>query len=434
MLQIIKHEIKVHYMKRKISIFAILLVLSFAVVLQSCLDREPVPYVEQQGFTVPMLVAPANGVFLSVSGTTVDLKWSSEADGDPQKWDIYFGPSEEPAKVKTGHTSQTYTVTVEKGRRYYWRVVGYDANNIPSRSEIWSFEVINPDAPLKLNMDWTTNVKEAIGLDVDPKTAANLRLKILNQGGTVVQIVNTTGFEEYSFLSTMPDGVYYVAADLASTINAGDFNKPLNIDVRLNFYQRGILSQVLPYPSIMTNENPCDLYSVVLAKVTKTGSTYTVAQDVTVISPSWTAWNGEDALYPSEVTASPTCTGYFLKMLNKGWMNDWWGEIIVKGGQATALVDAAGNVTIPYQYYCTTTYNGATQPDYYIQGTGTLNKSGTYPVMTLHYDLKQGSTWIGHYCYVNYGWDQDGFDAVITTDPNGKGSKGVIAIPPRPNR
>jgi hypothetical protein len=123
-----------------------------------------------------------------------------------------------------------------------------------------------------------------------------------------------------------------------------------------------------------------------------------------------------------------------MNMLGGGWMLDWWGEVIVEGGTLKYTVDGSGKVTIPLQYYCTTTYNGAVQPDYSIQGSGTLDESGAYPVMTLHYDFNQGGTWIGHYCFVNYGWEQDGFDAVITTDPNGKGGKGVtgtISLPPK---
>ncbi|HBE43348.1 MAG TPA: hypothetical protein DDW27_19535 [Bacteroidales bacterium] len=420
-------------MKRKISILVMLLIFSGTLLFQSC-EEEPVPYKEYGAFTIPELVAPANGAFLKPAGTTVELKWSStDAEGDPQKWDVYFGPSEEPAKVKTGHTSQTYTVNVDIGTRYYWKVIGFDANGIPTRGNVWSFEIVDPDAPLNMTMTWTTNVLDAIGLDVAPENAANLRLKIINEDDVVVKIVNTTAFEEFTFESSMPDGKYYIITDLVSTINAGDFNSPLDISINLGFNQRGTLSQTLVYPMVMTNENPCEMYATYLAIVTKSGSTYTIAQDIVNITPPVITWYGEDALYPSEVTSTQTCTDMTMSMLLNGWMVDWWGEIIVKGGSAKYTVDASGNITIPFQYYCTTTWNGAVQPDYYIQGTGTIDNSGTYPVIKLHYDIKQGNIWIGHYCYVNYGWDQDGFEAELTTDPSaagGKGTKGISTFPP----
>jgi len=76
-------------MKKRISIFVMLLVLSGMLFFQSCLDKTPVPFEEYGAFTIPALVAPANGTFLSPAGTTVELKWSStDLEGDPQKWDV----------------------------------------------------------------------------------------------------------------------------------------------------------------------------------------------------------------------------------------------------------------------------------------------------------------------------------------------------------
>ncbi len=424
-------------MKKKISIIVMLLVFAGTLTFQSCLDRDPVPFVEYGAFTIPKVVSPSHKAFLDLDGaTTVDLVWSStDADGDPQKWDVYFGQSEEPARVATGHTSQTYTVNVAIGTKYYWRVIGYDANGIPTRSDVWSFEIVDPAASLNVKMSWSTNVLDAIGLDVKPEEAADLRLLILDEDSVTIATVDGSAFEEYSFLSTLPDGKYFVKTDLYSTINAGDFNSPIDINVKLSFNQRGILNTSLDYPVLMTNENPCDLYSFFLATVTKTGSTYTVEHDVAGITPPIVTWFGTDAEYPSEVTASDNCTGPFLSMLNAGWMLDWWGETIVAGGIAYYTIDASGNITIPLQYYITTKYNGAVQTPYYIQGSGILDDSGTYPVMNLSYDLKQGSTWIGHLCFLNYGWGTDGFEAALTLDPDGKGKGSQSLVrPPKPTR
>ncbi|HOX76270.1 MAG TPA: hypothetical protein PLB27_16230, partial [Bacteroidales bacterium] len=229
-------------MKRKISILIMLLIFPGTLFFQSC-DEEPVPFKEYGAFTIPELVAPANGAFLTPSGTKVDLKWSStDAEGDPQKWDVYFGPSEEPARVATGHSSQTYSATVDIGTKYFWRVVGYDANGIPTRSDTWSFEIVDPDAPLKMKMVWSTNILDKIGLDVDPEVAADLRLTILDEEFEPVEVVNTSAFEEYEFTSDLPDGKYYIVTDLASTVNAGDFNSSLDVSINLSFNQRGILS------------------------------------------------------------------------------------------------------------------------------------------------------------------------------------------------
>ena len=181
----------------------------------------------------------------------------------------------------------------------------------------------------------------------------------------------------------------------------------------------------------MTNEYACDAYRTYLAKVVKNGTNYTITKNIAYMEPQEISWQGTDAEYPSEVTTVGGCE-LLMNGLLGGWMLDWWGEVIIDGGTLTYTVDDNGDVDIPLQYYCTTTYNGAEQTPYYIQGSGTLDETGAFPVMTLHYDINQGGTWVGAYSFDHFGWTQDGFDAVITTDPAGKGaSKGVKPVAPK---
>jgi hypothetical protein len=423
-------------MKNKYLILVILLIISGTFTFQSCTEEEGT-ITTYGAFTQPVLVAPANDTYLDVAGTTVDLKWSStDAEGDPEKWDIYFGTSHDPDLVKTDHNSQTYTVTVAKGNEYFWRVVGTDAIGIPTRSETWSFKIIDPAAEMYLGMSWETDIATSIGLELDPEEAVDMRLLIVSETDeSIVEVADgASALEEIFDFNTLADGTYLIAADIYSTVNAGDFNAPVAIDIDLVFDQPGIVSETFVYPQVMTNIFPCDAYRTYLAKVVKAGTVYTVTKEISYMTPQETVWYGTDATFDSEVTTVVGCD-LLMNMLGNGWMFNWWGEIIVEGGTLKYTVDASGNVTIPFQYYCSTTYNGAPQPDYAIQGSGTLNTSGAYPVMTLHYDFNQGGTWIGHYSFLHYGWEQDGFDAVITTDPNGKGAKGAsFTRPPRPNR
>jgi len=185
----------------------------------------------------------------------------------------------------------------------------------------------------------------------------------------------------------------------------------------------------------MNTQNPCPLYSTLLTSITKTGSSYALKDALQSVTPPVITWYGTDATYPSEVTTTESCVAKTMSMLGNGWMFDWWGETIVKGGTLNYTIDGSGNITIPFQYYCTTTYGGTVQPDYSIQGTGTVDNTGAYPVWTLHYDFQQAGTWIGHYCFLNYGWEQDGFDAVITTEPDPGKKGGTMSIrPPKPVR
>src|ERR1035437_8045974 len=96
-------------MKRRNLIFVMLLVFSGLFVIQSCKKESPVAFTEEEAFTIPTLVAPANG-FINVTGTTVDLKWAStNAAGDAENWQVYFGPGDDPALIQTGYTQENIT-------------------------------------------------------------------------------------------------------------------------------------------------------------------------------------------------------------------------------------------------------------------------------------------------------------------------------------
>ncbi len=420
-------------MKRKILFFGMMLALTGLFTMQSC-KEEAIPFAEFGSFTDPVVVAPADGGFVNVTGTTVELTWeSTDAEGDAQAWDVYFGTASNPPLVASGVSQKSYTATVEPGGDYYWKVIIKDAKGVITRSPVWSFSVVDPEADLIIGMSWSTDVLSAIGLDLDPDAVVDLRLLIIDPSDeSIVDGEDGGSFEEYSGFNTLDDGEYLIAADIYSSINAGDFDAPVYLDIELDFEQLGILSQSISFPKVMTNEYQCDAYRTYLAKVTKVGTTYTIEKEVSYMAPSSITWNGTDGEYPSEVSTVAGCD-LLITGLNFGWMLDWWGEIIVDGGTVKYTVSGSGAINIPLQYYCTTTWNGAVQTPYYIQGTGTLDESGNYPVMTIHYDINQGGTWIGNYCFLNYGWGTDGFDAVITTDPAGKGAKSVIQIP-KPNR
>ena len=422
-------------MKRKILFFVMMVALTTLVTMQSCTKYGTGTYNEYSSFTTPTILAPSNGSYISVSGTTVELKWeSTSADGDAQKWDVYFGDSEEPPVVKTGHTSQSYTVTVEKGVEYYWNVIGWDANGIPAKSETWSFIVIDPAADMTVDMSWETDIATAIGLDLDPDEAVDMRLLITKKSdNSIVGEEDGASFETYSDFNKLPDGEYLVAADIYATVNAGDFNKPLNIDITLVFNQPGILDQTITFPKVMTNANACSLYRTNLATVKKTGTSYTITKSISYISPATLIWKGTDADYPSEVTTTESCSGKTMTGLGFGWMLDWWGEKIVSGGTLTYTTTAT-TITIPLQKYCKTTYGGAPQPEYSIQGTGTIDNSGTYPVYTIRYDYIQSGLSIAEIC-MDYGWPTPYFEAVITTNPAGKKGLDLGHLPiPKPKR
>ncbi len=432
-------------MKNKIIIIVVLLSISGILIMPGCTKESSTPPVIYNAWTVPAIVSPASGSFVDVTGTTVDLIWqSTNADGDAQNWDVYFGTSKlTPALVATGVTAQKYTVPVDLGVKYYWKVVGTDKNGKTSTTTIQNFETIDPKAPLDMSMTWTTDALTAIGMNIDPLKAANLRLLIYKADSVTLAtpVINTSDFEYYNYWDSLADGVYYVAADLASTINAGDLNATLHISINLNFTQRGIYSNLLQFPDAMDNTHTCPAYSTYMAKVTKTGDSYTV-EKYYFHTPIILTWSGKDATYDSQVITTSSCSGPIITGLCNGWMVDFWGENIISGGSCSYTV-SGNTITIPYQYYETTTYSGASPnyPPYYIQGTGTIDNSGPEPVWTLTYDLYQASGngglggWICDWCYNNGYWPSDKLTAVITQgDSKGKGSVELsFSRPPRPN-
>lgn len=364
--------------------------------IQSCKKEDVGSYKTYSSFTTPVILAPVNGDFISVSGTTVDLKWeSTSADGDPQNWDVYFGTTDSPPLVKVGNTSMTYTATVAKGVEYFWHVIGHDANGTLVRSETWSFEVVEPSAPLTMDVSWETNALEAVGLEIDPLQVANLRLRIYmeNKITNAVTAINTTGYESYSGFDTLANGKYYIEVELASTVDAGDFNAPIDIDIDLAFSQRGIIDQTYSFSKVMTNEFVCSSFKVYLGYVIKTGSTYTftkeISKPVSALSAVWYGLDNTDFEYESQVETYVGCS-LQIKGLSWEWMSAFWDEVIIKGGSSSITINTTtGVVTIPNQFYCRTKFNGLVQTDYFIEGTGTYDATGPYPIMTITYDLLQ---------------------------------------------
>jgi len=430
-----KFSHKIYFnMKRKILFFVMMFTLAGLFTMQSCTE-EKTSFTEFGSFTDPVLLAPTDEGFVNVTGTTVELQWSStDSDGDSESWDVYFGTASTPPLVASGVTSQSYTANVVVGTEYHWRVIIKDSHDVITRSEIWSFSVVDPDADMVVTMSWDTDVLDAIGLDLDPRDVADMRLLIVDPSDeSILAEEDGSSWEVYSGFNALADGDYLIATDIYSSIDAGDFDAAVSLDMELEFEQLGILDQTFSFSQVMTNEYQCSAYRTYLATVTKVGTTYTIVKDVSYMEPPSVTWNGTDGTYPSEVYTVEGCD-LLMTGLNFGWMLDWWGAIIVNGGTLKYTVNGSGIVTIPFQFYCETTWGGDLQPAYSIQGSGTLDESGAFPVMTLHYDIKQGGTWIGNFCFLNYGWGQDGFDAVITTDPAGKGVTKSVMRPEKPIR
>ncbi|WP_139793772.1 hypothetical protein [Reichenbachiella faecimaris] len=122
---------------------------------------------------------------------------------------------------------------------------------------------------------------------------------------------------------------------------------------------------------------------------------------------------GQDP-YESEGVLSGTSGSYMITGLGVGWMTDFWGEVITNMNEVEITFssdDYYHNATIASQTYMETTYNGAPQDPYLIEGTGTLSKCGK--ILTIEYSLTNfGVDWAA-WTHDNGYMSEEKFTAVI---------------------
>jgi len=436
---------------KKIIIASTTLFLAFGLLtMQSCKkDESPTPIVKYTA-AIPVATSPVVNTDGTVffTGTTVDLKWAAENKGKAAVWDVYFGTSKDPALKQKGVAGTTLTVNVEDGFTYYWKVECTDDAGIKTTSQIFKFTAVNGSNPkLTVNLGVTTNVKTAIGVDLTADEVIDLRFLIVNkETNAIVKTVNAGKANEvYREFASLPDGNYLLGVDIASTLNFGSINKPVDLSLSLKFAQLGVIDTTLAFPNVMNNVNSCSIYRTYLATVVKVGSLYTVASTVSYWSDAVTnptalvgTWSGydADAAWPSEVTSSIVSGALKFTGIGRGWMQDptnGWGEVITKQYPISMNLNyCAGTVTIPKQKIMETTYKGDAQPAYSISGSGTFDMSGDYPSMIIKYDFIQGTTTIAKYFGLPY------FTMEISLAPGKKspiGSGNIVpAFPILPKR
>jgi len=281
---------------------------------------------------------------------------------------------------------------------------------------------------LSVGMSCSTDAETAVGMDLTADQVVDLRLLVVDKDGNVV-ITQDNGYASESITmldGDFADGEYYIAVDLGATINAGDFNAPITLDLDFEFNQIGVINgSSLSFPGVMTNEYPCDAYRTNLVKITKSGTTYSIEKAVSYVTPERIPWFGVDteSEYASKVETVMGCE-YLIFGLCKEWMTDFWGEEIVAEGNVSFTVDDAGNISIPSQYIYTTLYDGA-EFEYSISGTGTIDETGDFPVMIITYSMYNSTDGydVGALC-VEYEYMANAqYTAYLTLDPKGIAGK-----------
>ncbi|HOK27266.1 MAG TPA: hypothetical protein PLX87_12145 [Bacteroidales bacterium] len=100
------------------------------------------------------------------------------------------------------------------------------------------------------------------------------------------------------------------------------------------------------------------------------------------------SWSGTDAYYYESTITTTVNNSTSLKMNNISvpFIEDWWAETVVEGGNCIVNINDDGTVTIARQHIYTTEYK-AKQYRYDIKGSGTWDNCGSSPTMVIKYDI-----------------------------------------------
>ena len=76
--------------------------------------------------------------------TDSPLKWScTDPDGDPLRFDVYFGTASNPSLVKSNQTDLTYNPgLLNNNKKYYWKIVANDNHGGTTAGPIWNFTTV----------------------------------------------------------------------------------------------------------------------------------------------------------------------------------------------------------------------------------------------------------------------------------------------------
>ncbi|WP_106790865.1 hypothetical protein [Aquimarina sp. Aq78] len=86
----------------------------------------------------PSVTSPKPGD--AVSGNTITLDWdSTDSDGDPLLYDLYFGTTNPPILLAQDFSVSNFDVSVSPNTTYYWRVVAKDDKQGVAIGRVWNF-------------------------------------------------------------------------------------------------------------------------------------------------------------------------------------------------------------------------------------------------------------------------------------------------------
>lgn len=349
----------------------------------------------------------------------------TQTGGDATEGDDFTFPH--TVTIPAGSTSASGTITIleddliEENESVVISIgTGNEANVASVSSETVTFNIGNLEVgELMAGLTWeasattTTNSGEAI----DATDLADLRLLLTEvpSNQDPFDTADGAGFESITLDADTPDGEYYLIADFYAAMDI-----IRDLDLTLKFDQAGVINgDTYSFPAALTTANTEECYFFIMAKVTKSGDSFTI-ENISESSVAVKSWSGVDVTdvdgeYSSHITTTRDCDGELIYGINQEWMQGFWGEEIVEEGKVYYTVAEDGTVTIEDQFIFTTVYNGNPY-DYTITGTGTMETVDGVTTLMLSYNLDQEGFSPNQWAFENGYTDTENFIATVTMD------------------
>lgn len=301
----------------------------------------------------------------------------------------------------------TETVTIQIG-------AGNEANLSGVSGQTVSFEIANlTEGDLVVGMSWAASslVTDNYGNEIAAYDLANLRLLLADSPYTrIYDKANGTANETYILSEAAPDMTYSFIAD----IHAAMSEIPVDLDITLTFDQVGVINgQTYSFSTALNTADFCPTVNYVMATVTKSGNSYSIAEvgekNSLDLNDVIGTWSGQATWfdvygYTSEVITSMDVNGDLLiNGLAFQWFKgvEFWNEVIISNTPVKITFNdgCTDDFIIEEQPYIVSTWNGSPQPAYNLSGFGTLVKTATgfdmivFPILHQSSSMIDGNNW-----------------------------------------
>jgi len=390
---------------------------------------------EKSSYTITLNTDVAQIVDVKVY---VSLKEGTATEGDDFSYD-------HSVVIPAGRKSATVAVTInademQEDEENFTLTIGDErtANATITPVDV-TFKISNgTNTNLVLELSWDAEAYDMSGEAIDPTDLADMVFLLQDMDFNTVNEADGASFEEMDLLEDLADGDYYLSTQFYAAMDLGDLGGS-DLDLTITYNQLGVQSGSLEFPAALNTKANID-NTLYLAKLTKSGSTWTVAEfegfkasDINFASDVWNDGQGDGCGYggffTNEVVIAGTAGDYTINGLNNGWMVNAWGEEILSSNAMAITFNDDGTLSVGEGEYMTTLYDGAESTYALVNNGGTWNRFMLPVALTINYDMDNGTVW-GAWLYDNGYSDTPSFIADIIQGSSAKSH--IVKTPKKP--